>query len=131
MPVVEESGEETEMCEICYTNEIVAADYEVEAEDLETIEFECEHRYCSECTIEQLKGQIEKADIDKITCLNYECRQLVSTAKLTKILTDRGLEKLLEKYDRFKDKKSLDSDPLVRWCPKAGCETHVKAKDKN
>ena len=38
---------------------------------------------------------------------------------------------LVSKYDRFKDQKSLDADPLVRWCPKPGCLTHIKAANKD
>ena len=32
------------------------------------------------------------------------------------------------KYVRFKDKKELEKDPLVRWCPKPGCESYMRAE---
>ena len=42
------------------------------------------------------------------------------------ILGEKDVD-LFEKYQRFKLKKELESDPLVRWCTKAGCETHMRA----
>ena len=37
----------------------------------------------------------------------------------------------MEKYRRFKVSKDLDSDPLVRYCPKPGCEEHMKAESND
>ena len=37
----------------------------------------------------------------------------------------------LDKYERFKKAKELESDPLVRYCPKAGCSEHMKAASKD
>ena len=34
-----------------------------------------------------------------------------------------------EKFDRFKQAKILDSNPLTRYCPKAGCSTHIVAEN--
>ena len=44
-------------------------------------------------------------------------------------MTDNGQKELLEKYDRFKDKKSIESDPLVRWCTKPNCESYMRAEN--
>lgn len=63
--------DEESYCEICYTNVIQKPGTPIT--DLQTVEFECSHRFCSECTIEQLKGCIEKAEIDKLKCFDYEC----------------------------------------------------------
>ena len=36
---------------------------------------------------------------------------------------------MIEKYIRFSDKKSLEADPLVRWCTKPNCDEHMRAKN--
>ena len=36
---------------------------------------------------------------------------------------------LFEKYERFKAAKQLLSDALIRFCPKAGCETNIRAEN--
>ena len=41
----------------------------------------------------------------------------------------RDLPDLYEKYKRFKSQKTLDKDPLIRWCTKAGCDTYMKAEN--
>lgn len=30
------------------------------------------------------------------------------------------------KYEEFRVKKALESDPLVRWCPKSSCQAAIK-----
>ena len=32
------------------------------------------------------------------------------------------------KYERFKDRKALEQDPLVRFCPKPGCESYMRGQ---
>ena len=39
-------------CEICYSAELVPANKPVPKGELGTVEFECKHRFCSECTLE-------------------------------------------------------------------------------
>ena len=112
-------------CPICYTNELTT-----DSNDLKTIALDCGHRFCSECTVEMLKQQIERADIDKIKCFDHECLKPILKEKLVEIFKDRNMD-LLNKYDRFKDKKDIDSDPLIRWCTKPGCDTHIKAKNRD
>ena len=38
------------------------------------------------------------------------------------------MDELFAKLERFKKQKEIDSDLLVRWCPKQGCGEHMKAK---
>jgi hypothetical protein len=35
------------------------------------------------------------------------------------------------KYLKFKQKKILDSDPNVRWCPRPGCEKYVRSENSS
>ena len=64
----------------------------------------------------------------KIKCLDYTCQQPIDTDKIRDIFTAMNLTELFQKYERFKDQKKLDSDPLVRWCVKPGCESYIRAK---
>ena len=123
-------GEEN-YCSICYTNVIEADGKPVKSDDKITIEFECKHRFCSECVIETLKNNINNAEINKLNCFDYSCGQLISDEKLKEILTEHNLVDLYEKKKRFEEQKNLDKDKLVRWCPKSGCKTYVRAKDEN
>ena len=41
------------------------------------------------------------------------------------------MSELVTKYERFREQKNFDADPLIRWCPKPGCQTHVKAESKD
>jgi len=34
---------------------------------------------------------------------------------------------IMQKLQRFKEKRDLEKDPLVRWCLKPGCEGWVRA----
>ena len=96
--------EEPTYCPICYTNEIVPPDKPVPQGDKNTVEFDCKHRFCSECTIEQFKGLIEKAEIKKLKCFDFECTQPdIPEAKIEAILSERDMGELLEKYKRFRD----------------------------
>ena len=72
--------------------------------DSGTVEFDCKHRFCSECTIEQFKGLIEKAEIKKLKCFDYECTQPeIPEAKIEAILNARDMGELCEKYKRFRN----------------------------
>ena len=48
----EENQEEETLCEICYTNPVVPMGKLIEDGNLDTVEFECGHRFCSDCTVE-------------------------------------------------------------------------------
>ena len=90
------------LCEICYTNEIVAGGKPIPPGELGTIEFECGHRFCSECTVEQLKTHIERADIDKLVCFKFECKMALSEDKIREILLSQNRVDLAEKFAKFK-----------------------------
>ena len=115
---------EEEYCPICYTNVINGFNSE------EAVTFdECGHKFCRECCLEQFKQLIEKAEIDKVRCLDYECLRPVSEKQLEQILTVCDKLELMEKYRRFKASKNLDLDPLVRFCPKPDCGQHMRGEE--
>ena len=98
-----EVAEEENYCSICYTNVIAAEGKPIKSDDKITIEFECKHRFCSECVIETLKNHINNAEISKLNCFEYNCGQAISDEKLKEILTANNLVDLYEKKKRFEE----------------------------
>ena len=35
----------------------------------------------------------------------------------------------MDRFKYFREKKDIDKDPLVRYCPKAGCDQYIRAED--
>ena len=56
MTIAAEEHPDAEYCPICYTNEIVPEGKELSTTETDTIELECKHRFCSECSLEMLKS---------------------------------------------------------------------------
>jgi len=56
-----------EPCSICYYNEIQAGTAPV-TDDL-TVEFDCKHRFCLDCSKEMLRSHIKANSLDKLLCL--------------------------------------------------------------
>ncbi len=57
--------------------------------------------------------------------MGFKCPHLY-TEEIIKEVVDEGVFK---KFTKFKLQKEIDKDPLVKWCPKPGCEKFIKAKD--
>ena len=72
---------------------------------------------------------IDRSEIDKVHCLDFECKKVISANKVKSILTSIGKVDLYEKYERFSKKKQVESDPLVRYCTKPGCEMIMRAEN--
>ena len=109
-----DEGAEHEVCSVCYTNELTTD---------QSTKLSCEHTFCLECLQQAYRGKIDNGQIDTIFCLNYECLKPVEIEQLSKILP----ADLFAKYERFKAAKALERDSLIRFCPKPGCETHIRA----
>jgi len=121
--MIEEQLEDVEYCPICYTNEV--------QEGTTAVNFECGHTFCLECTLEQLRQLISRAEVEKVKCFDYECLAAISDTKLQEIFSANDMADLMDRFKHFKEKKDLDKDPLVRYCPKAGCDQHMLAEDSN
>ena len=121
---------EPEYCTICYTNELKSANSGiVEEGEVQTFELECGHRFCSECVYELLKQVVERAEVEKVQCLDYECKKPITRHKVKTFLISMNKTELYDKYKRFVRKRLMESDPLVRWCTKPGCGMNMKAEN--
>ena len=65
--------------------------------DKTTVEFECQHRFCAECVIQQFQEKINNAEVDDIKCLEYGCDAPVSDNKLQEILQLHDQDDLYDK----------------------------------
>ena len=87
------------------------------------------HAFCSECTLGQFKNLIDTAELEKIKCFAFDCENsTIEEEKLKLILANLEEEELWAKYERFRDKKELDKDSLVRYCTKPGCDSHMRGE---
>ena len=93
------------------------------------MKFVCGHMFCLECTLEQLNQLITCAEVAKVKCFDYKCLTSISDTKLQEILSESGRNDLMERYKYFRQKKDLEKDPLVRYCPKAGCDQYLRAEN--
>jgi hypothetical protein len=87
----------------------------------------CGHKFCSDCLIEHLKENIVKKEMDKLVCADSTCKKSLSDKEIESIL--KSNESLLKKYQEFTELKRLESDPLVRFCVRPGCDGWVKANN--
>lgn len=70
----------------------------------DTIRFDCDHRFCTDCVIERFKTCIENAEIEKLICMEFGCLKPISVEKIKEILTVKEApDGLYEKYVRFRD----------------------------
>jgi len=62
--------DEEDYCPVCYTNMIKLRG---DADEGTFIFTQCGHRYCVECTQEQMKTLIERNQLDKLNCFSVDC----------------------------------------------------------
>lgn len=55
----------------------------------------------------------------------FKCVNVFTDQEVKDLLKES--EELLRKYEKFKIQKELEKDPLIKWCPRPGCERYVKA----
>ena len=93
------SGEDEEApyCQICYTNQL-----RKDRPDA-VLSLECAHSFCSECSLQQLRLLIERADVEKVKCFDFECGAFISGPALQRILEQHDQGDLWQKYERFRD----------------------------
>ena len=76
-------------CEVCYE--------QIGEEDKELNEIPCEHLFCTHCWFNYLKTLITEAKVDKIKCMNHECKENISEEFILKHISED--DNLIEKYE--------------------------------
>ena len=93
---------------------------------------DCLHEFCVTCHASMLKTQINDGQVLAIKCMEPKCEVVYSRDQVKHVLDVIGGQDedgYFLKYEKFIVRKQLESDPLIKWCPRPGCENHVKAKD--
>lgn len=82
----------------------------------------CQHRACIHCLRQYLRVEIYESRIN-ITC--PQCQELMHPNDIKAIL--KNDKSLIEKYELFMVRRTLITDPDVRWCPAPDCDYCVIA----
>ncbi|CDW86144.1 ibr domain containing protein [Stylonychia lemnae] len=92
------------------------------------LELDCkdQHKFCTDCTIQYLKTNINDGKVLDIKCMDASCQIYIKEQVILDLLQSE--QELLEKYKRFVFRRKIEKDPLIRWCSRPTCEKYVKAK---
>ncbi|XP_054168715.1 E3 ubiquitin-protein ligase ARIH1-like [Oppia nitens] len=97
-------------CEICC--DLVSKNY--------LFGLNCGHDYCKECWRKYLTTKImAEGDVTAITCAETECKVIVDDEDVLQLISDDNL--LKSKYQRLTINCYVESNGLLRWCPKPDC----------
>ena len=91
----------------------------------------CGDEYCNHCWTSYLKSKIEEGFVDKIKCMNFSCKEILSEQFIRSVIKDN--KTLLTKYEKFLIKTEILNNKNKKFCPKKGCESYgeKKGKEKN
>ena len=42
----------------------------------------CRHRFCSECTVEQLKSWVNARQVEALPCFDFECSEPIGSSQI-------------------------------------------------
>ena len=113
-----ENGNNDE-CEVCYDN----------IEDKKLNAIPCGHLFCTHCWFNYLKTLITEAKVEKIKCMNHECKEEISEEFILKHLSEN--KKLIEKYRKFKKRAEILQDKNKKLCPKPDCDSFLQKSNKS
>ena len=108
-------------CEVCFE------ELNEEDKDLNTIP--CGHLFCTHCWFNYLKTLIVEAKVDKIKCMDHECKEVISEDFILKHISEN--ENLVNKYHKFKKRAEIISDKNKKLCPKADCDSYLEKSSKS
>jgi hypothetical protein len=87
----------------------------------------CPSYYCKNCWYSYLKEKIENNIVGNIKCMD-NCKNILTTDFILKFISND--EKLLEKFNLFKNKLEILNDPNKVFCPHPNCESYgIKKKN--
>jgi len=106
-------------CPICCEDSIPASELFI---------FEkCDHQYCRECLQGYVATRVEEGKVLDLSCPFPGCKTPVEYHQVRCVVT----ADLFNKYEEFTFIASLNADPSVRWCPKAGCGNAIIGDPEN
>ena len=105
---ISESKESTD-CLICFSCVKVS----------EMFGLDCDHHYCKACWKAYLTNKImSEGSVVAITCAQTDCNVVVDDEQIQQLITD---PKVRAKYVRLTTDSYVETNRLLRWCPKPDC----------
>jgi hypothetical protein len=116
-----ENKDNHDECDVCYD--------EINEEDKKLNTIPCGHLFCTHCWFNYLKTLIVEAKVDKIKCMDHECKEVISEDFILKHISEN--ENLINKYHKFKKRAEIISDKNKKLCPKADCDSYLEKSSKS
>ena len=88
----------------------------------------CGHICCTYCWLNYLKTLITEAKVEKIKCVEHDCKEIISEEFILKHIDND--EQLLNKYQKFKKRAGIINDQNKRQCPQPDCESFLEKSKK-
>jgi len=88
----------------------------------------CNHKYCIDCLGQMLSVKINDGNVQDIKCPDPGCGSQIDYNQIKQIVKD---ENTFAKYEEFNLKKTLETIPNLRWCPRPGCGNGMIGSDDN
>ena len=107
-------------CAVCYED--------VEEEEKKFNSLPCGHVCCTQCWLNYLKTLIAEAKVEKIKCVEHNCKEIISEEFILKHISSD--EQLLNKYQKFKKRAEIINDKNKRQCPNPDCESFLLKSSK-
>ena len=80
---------------------------------------DCGHHYCKDCWKQYLTTKImSEGNVTAIKCAQTDCNVVVDDDQIMELITD---PKVRAKYQRLTTDSYVESNRLLRWCPKPDC----------
>ena len=89
-------------------------------------ELPCGHLCCTECWVNYLQTLISEGKVEKIKCAEHKCEQILTEDFIMKHIKNN--KKLVEKYQKFKNRAIILQDPNKKMCPEPNCESYLEKK---
>lgn len=88
----------------------------------------CECAVCKLCVTTHLQTQLQRGRVDPLECPS--CDSVLSTDYVKAMLPEDLVRRYDKLYQAFQENKEVQSNPALRWCPNANCNTVIH-KDKH